>query len=91
MYTCSQISTHPYNYEKIFVPYPYQFCSPLIRHANCMSFGMIVTCLACIAHKLVSSKRDTRYASHASWRQVTASIVNLSPKWMSLAISRTNL
>ena len=30
-----------------------------------MSFGMIVTRLAWIAHRLVSSKRPTRYASEA--------------------------
>ena len=76
---------------KNIYPYPYHMCLPLIRRAKCMSFGMIVTRLACIAHRLVSSKRLTRYASHASWRQVTASIVNLRLKWISLAISRTNL
>lgn len=32
----------------------------------------IVTRLAWIAAKLVSSKRDTRYASAASWRAMTA-------------------
>jgi hypothetical protein len=38
-----------------------------------MSFGMIVTRLAWIAHRLVSSNRPTRYASQASWSASTAS------------------
>ena len=37
-----------------------QNCSPQILQANCISFGMMVTCLACIQHKLVSSNRLTR-------------------------------
>ena len=37
--------------------------SPRMRRASWMSFGMIVTRLAWIAHRLVSSKRPTRYAS----------------------------
>jgi len=34
--------------------------SPRIRRASWMSFGMIVTRFAWIAHKLVSSKRPTK-------------------------------
>ena len=36
-----------------------------IRRASWMSFGMMVTRLAWIAQRLVSSKRPTRYASAA--------------------------
>jgi hypothetical protein len=42
--------------------------SPRMRCASRMSFGMIVTRFPCIAHSLVSEKRQTRYASKASWR-----------------------
>lgn len=41
--------------------------SPRIRLASWMSFGMIVTRLAWIAHRLVSSNNPTRYASLASY------------------------
>lgn len=34
--------------------------SPLMRLANCRSFDMIVTRLAWIAHRLVSSNKDTK-------------------------------
>merc|ERR1719281_2301920 len=37
-----------------------------------MSFGMMVTRLAWMAHRFVSSKSPTRYASDASWRAITA-------------------
>lgn len=37
-----------------------------MRRASCMSFGMIVTRFAWIAHRFVSSNRPTRYASDAS-------------------------
>lgn len=40
--------------------------SPRMRLASWMSLGMMVTRLAWIAHRLVSSKRPTRYASLAS-------------------------
>ena len=70
---------------------PYHWCSPLMQHANCISLGIIVTCFVCIAHKLVSSKRATRYALHASCRHLTASIVNHRPKWISPTILCTNL
>ena len=46
--------------------------SPRIRRASWMSLGMIVTRLAWIAHKLVSSNRPTRYASDASCSAITA-------------------
>ena len=41
--------------------------SPRMRCASCMSFGMIGTCFAWIAHSLESSKRRIRYSSEASW------------------------
>ena len=34
--------------------------SSQILQANCISFGIMVTCFACIQHKLVSSNRPTR-------------------------------
>ena len=40
--------------------------TPQILSASFMSFGIIVTCFACIAHKLVSSNSLTRNASAAS-------------------------
>ena len=49
-----------------------QDLSPLILLASCMSFGMMVTLLAWMAQRLVSSKRPTRYASAASWRAMMA-------------------
>ena len=49
-----------------------QLRSPRMRRASCMSRGMMVTRLAWIAHRLVSSNRPTRYASAASWRARTA-------------------
>ena len=42
--------------------------SPRMRRASCMSCGKMVTRLAWMAHRLVSSKRPTRYASAASCR-----------------------
>lgn len=36
------------------------------------SLGWMVTRLAWMAAELVSSKRETRYASDASWRAITA-------------------
>ena len=39
-----------------------------MRCARIMSLGMIVTRFACIAALLVSSNREMRYASAASWR-----------------------
>ena len=47
-------------------------CSPRIRLASRMSFGMMVTRLAWMAHRLASSNSLTRYASAASWRHSIA-------------------
>ena len=65
--------------------------SPRIRLASWISFGMIVMCLAWIAHKLVSSKRPTRYASAASCSARIAPLAKLSLPLKSWAISHTNL
>ena len=46
--------------------------SPQILHTNWISFGIIVTCLACMAYKLVFLNSKTRYASAASCNAVTA-------------------
>merc|ERR1712151_1484693 len=50
---------------------------------------MMVTRLAWMAHKLVSSKRPTRYASDASWSARTAEDWNRKSVLKSCAISRT--
>ena len=51
-----------------FVVVELYVCSPQIRLASMMSFGMMVTHLAWMAHRLASSNNLTRYASAASWR-----------------------
>lgn len=68
-----------------------QDLSPLILLANCISFGMMVTLLAWMAHKLVSSKRPTKYDSEASWSARTAEDWNLKSFLNSEAISLTSL
>lgn len=40
--------------------------SPRMRRGSVMSFGMVVTRLAWMAHKLPTSKRSIKYASAAS-------------------------
>ena len=74
--------------EELFRSYR---CSPRMRRANWTSLGIIVTLLACMAHKLASSKRDTKNTSAASCRHIMA----LPWKCMSVfptswAISRTS-
>ena len=55
--------------------------SPWILHANWISFSIIVTCLACMVHKLVSLNSKMRYASTTSCNAVTAAdnILSLCP------------
>lgn len=68
--------------------------TPLILLANCMSFCIIVTRLACIAHRFVSSNRCTRNASAASCNAMIACDCQrgISPVVDILsATSRTNL
>ena len=65
--------------------------SPLILLARCRSFVMIVTLLAWIAHRLVSSNKPTRYASAAYWRASTALLWNLTSCLNSVAIYLTSL
>ena len=45
-----------------------QYRSPLILLASYKSLDIMVTLLACIAHKLVSSNSPTKYASLASYK-----------------------
>ena len=52
--------------------FAFQLLSPLMRGASCMSFGIIVTLFAWMAHKLESSRRLTKYASEASCRAIMA-------------------
>lgn len=56
--------------------------SPLIRSASCMSFGMLVTLLAWIAHKFTSSNSRTLNASTDSW------IANKEVAWKRSALTR---
>ena len=54
----------------------YPSVSPLILLANCMSLGIIVTHLACIVHRFISSNSHIKCNSAASCRVKTA------PIWM---------
>jgi len=63
--------------------------SPRILLANWISFGMIVTRLAWIAHKLVSSNKPVKYASDASCNAKTACDWNRKSVLKSWAISLT--
>jgi len=65
IYLKSMIASALFNYLHVCC-YLFLF-SPLNRCARCISFGIIVTRFACIAHKLVSSKSPVRYDSEASW------------------------
>ena len=65
--------------------------SPRIHLASRMSFGMMVTRLAWMAHRLASSNSPTRYASAASWRHSIAADWNRRSVLKSWAISLTNL
>ena len=56
-----------------------------------MSFGCIVTLLAWIAAKLVSSNNETKYASDASCKAITADDWKRKSVLKSCAISLTNL
>ena len=63
--------------------------SPRMRRASWTSFGMMVTRLAWMAHKFVSSNKPTKYASDASWSAKTAEDWNRKSVLKSCAISRT--
>ena len=71
--------------------FDHQFLSPLMRLASWISLGIIVTLFAWMAHRLVSSKRPTMYASQASWMANTAWLWNLRSLLYSVAISLTSL
>ena len=66
-----------------------QNLSPRMRLANCRSFDMIVTLFAWIAHRLVSSNSDTKYASAASCKASTAWLWKRTSCLNSVAISLT--
>ena len=55
-----------------------QALSPRILLASWMSLGMMVTRLACMVHRLVSSNSPTKYASAASCRAIIAALWNLT-------------
>ena len=65
--------------------------SPRIWCASCISFGIIVTCLAWIAHKFVSSNRPTKNASAASCSAIIAEDWNLKFTLKSWATSLISL
>ena len=65
--------------------------SPRIRLASSISFGMMVTLLAWMAHRLASSNSLTRYASATSWRHSIAADWNRRSVLKSWAISLTSL
>ena len=56
----------------VFVLVGHYARSPQIRLASRMSFGMMVTRLVWMTHRLASSNSLTRYASIASWRHSIA-------------------
>ncbi|XBI07831.1 hypothetical protein VPH35_135671 [Triticum aestivum] len=60
-----------------------------MRRASWMSLGMMVTRLAWMAQRLVSSNSPTRYASAASCSADTAELWNRRSVLKSCAISRT--
>ena len=76
---------------KMFVLVGLYARSPRIRLASSISFGMMVTRLAWMAHRLASSNSLTRYASAASWRHSIAADWNRKSVLKSWAISLTNL
>ena len=39
-------------YKNQYISPFYHSCSPLMWHANCISFAIIVTCFACIVHTI---------------------------------------
>ena len=77
--------------DVLFLWWDFYARSPQIRLASWMSFGMMVTRLAWMAHRLASSNSLTRYASAASWRHRIATDWNRRSVLKSWAISLTNL
>lgn len=71
------------------IPSEFHVLSPRILRASCRSLGMMVTRLAWIAHRFVSSKSPTRYDSAASCSARTAWLWNLRSLLYSWAISLT--
>ena len=84
------------NFWYIFFFYSLLLCclyqkSPLILHAKCMSFAMIVTLFAWMAHMFACSRSPTRNASPASCNASTAELCNFSPSLCFCTISLTSL
>ena len=75
--------------RKLLFHCSHQRFSSRMRCANCMSFGIIVTRFAWIAHSLVSWKRPTMYASAASWRARRAVLCIHKSNFKLQAILRT--
>ena len=75
----------------VFVVVGHYARSPRIRLASRMSFGMMVTRLAWMAHRLASSNNLTMYSSVASWRHSITADWNHRSVLKSWAISLTNL
>ena len=104
IYLMGSFSGYPPLEELVVLKGPYfvfvlaaQALSPRILLASWMSFGMMVTRLAWIAQRLVSSNSPTKYASAASCRAIIAALWNLTLPHrgeviisLSPAISRTN-
>ena len=65
--------------------------SPQILHTSLISFSRIVKCFTWIAHRLVSSSSQMRYASVASCRANTAPAWIWWHLWLCCNISCTNL
>ena len=65
--------------------------SPLILHANCMSFGMIVTRFVWMAQIFASSRSPFRNASPTSCNASTTELCNFSPSLCFCTISLTSL
>ena len=81
-----------------YIPFFYNFHfmvfslkSPLILHASCMSFGMIVTHFAWIAQMFTCSRSPTKNASPASCKASTAELCSFNPSLHFCTISLTSL
>ena len=77
--------------DREFCCWALSIAPPRIRLASWRSFGVMVTLLACIAHKFMSSNSPTKYASAASWRHNMAADWKRRSVLKSCAISLTNL
>ena len=77
-----------------FLQSPFDFSvqkSPLILHANCMSFGIMVTHFAWIANIFACLRSPAKNASPASCSGKTAELCNHNPSLLLCTISLTSL